>query len=211
MTQFSAAQLFAMTIRESATDGSDFSNPAADYRVLFLGEDGLLHVKSSAGTVSDPYSSAASSAHGCRVKRASGNVSVGNNVLTAITFDAEDFDTDTMHDNSTNTSRIVIPSISGVTTGLWSFKASGYTNATTRLDAMFRTNAAANPASGTSIFFATYYANAGVNGFMATTDVVLSATDYVELFVRSTGATAQVTFDATGSPIMTAAFLGKVT
>jgi hypothetical protein len=47
---------FGLTIRESATDGSDFSNPDADYRVLFLGEDGLLHVKDSAGTVTDPYS-----------------------------------------------------------------------------------------------------------------------------------------------------------
>jgi hypothetical protein len=42
-------------IRESANDGSDFSNPTADYRVLFLGEDGLLHVKDSSGTVTDPY------------------------------------------------------------------------------------------------------------------------------------------------------------
>lgn len=38
-------------IRESANDGSDFSNPAADYRVLFLGEDGALHLRDSAGTV----------------------------------------------------------------------------------------------------------------------------------------------------------------
>ena len=50
---FSLAQLFGITIRESATDGSDFSNPAADYRRLFLGEDGLLHLKDSAGAVTD--------------------------------------------------------------------------------------------------------------------------------------------------------------
>lgn len=42
-------------LRESADDGSDFSNAAADYRVLFLGEDGFLHVKDSAGSVADPY------------------------------------------------------------------------------------------------------------------------------------------------------------
>ena len=51
MPIFSEAQLFGMTIRESADDGSDFTNPAADYRRLFLGEDGQLHVKDSAGTV----------------------------------------------------------------------------------------------------------------------------------------------------------------
>jgi len=51
MGLFSVAKLFGMTIRESATDGSDFTNPDADYRRLFLGEDGQLHVKDSAGAV----------------------------------------------------------------------------------------------------------------------------------------------------------------
>jgi len=50
---FSTTPLFGMTIRESANDGSDFTNPGADYRRLFLGEDGQLHVKDSAGTVTD--------------------------------------------------------------------------------------------------------------------------------------------------------------
>jgi hypothetical protein len=40
-------------IRESANDGSDFSNPTADYRVWFVGEDGSMHLKDSAGTVTD--------------------------------------------------------------------------------------------------------------------------------------------------------------
>jgi hypothetical protein len=56
---FSTAKLFGMTIRESATDGSDFTNPDADYRRLFLGEDGQLHVKDSAGSVTDIGASAA--------------------------------------------------------------------------------------------------------------------------------------------------------
>ena len=42
---------YALKIRESADDGSDFSNPEADYRMLFLGEDGTLKTKDSAGTV----------------------------------------------------------------------------------------------------------------------------------------------------------------
>jgi hypothetical protein len=49
--QFSLAKLFGVTLRESANDGSDFTNPDADYRRLFLGEDGLLHLRDSAGTV----------------------------------------------------------------------------------------------------------------------------------------------------------------
>lgn len=43
--------IYGVHLRESANDGSDFSNAAADYRVLFLGEDGQLHVKDSSGTV----------------------------------------------------------------------------------------------------------------------------------------------------------------
>lgn len=51
------AKAFGLTIRESANDGSDFTNPDADYRRLFLGEDGLLHLKDSSGTVTDIGSS----------------------------------------------------------------------------------------------------------------------------------------------------------
>ena len=48
--------IYGVHIRESANDGSDFSNAAADYRVLFLGEDGFMHVKDSAGTVTAAFS-----------------------------------------------------------------------------------------------------------------------------------------------------------
>lgn len=44
----------SLTVRESANDGSDFGNPPADYRIWFIGEDGLLHVKDSAGAVTTP-------------------------------------------------------------------------------------------------------------------------------------------------------------
>lgn len=43
--------IFGVRLRESANDGSDFSNPDADYRIVFLGEDGLLHARDSSGTV----------------------------------------------------------------------------------------------------------------------------------------------------------------
>ncbi len=38
-------------IQEVATDGSDTGTPAADFRHLFLGEDGALHLKDSAAAV----------------------------------------------------------------------------------------------------------------------------------------------------------------
>jgi len=43
----------SLLIQEAASDGSDFGNPVTDYRRLFLGEDGLLHLRDSAGTVTD--------------------------------------------------------------------------------------------------------------------------------------------------------------
>ena len=49
--KFSEANLFGITLRESANDGSDFTNPDADYRRVFLGEDGELHKRDSAGAV----------------------------------------------------------------------------------------------------------------------------------------------------------------
>jgi hypothetical protein len=39
----------------------------------------------------------------------SANTAISNNTFTAITFNLENFDTNTYHDNSTNTSRITIP------------------------------------------------------------------------------------------------------
>ena len=208
-------KLFGINVRESANDGSDFSNPDTDYRVLFLGEDGQLHVKDSAGTVTDIGAAVAgaAAAHGCRATRASGNVSLGSNTLTAIPFTQEDFDTDTMHDNSTNPSRFTIPSISGVTTGLWVIAASGYTDGTSAAgcDSELRVNAAGNPTSGTSIAFGRFSQVTGLTSVIVSTAYVFSAGDYVEWFVRVVGASGNLTFDAAGSPILTIGFLGKVT
>jgi hypothetical protein len=49
---------YGLKIRESANDGSDFGTPDADYRFLFLGEDGQLHVKDAADAVTDIGSAA---------------------------------------------------------------------------------------------------------------------------------------------------------
>ena len=77
--QFSTAKLYGMTIRESATDGSDFSNPDADYRRLFLGEDGLMHVKDSAGSVTSPYQGSGQGLIDfATAKRTSGNITANS-------------------------------------------------------------------------------------------------------------------------------------
>ena len=49
---------------------------------------------------------------GCSLYK-TGNQSIAHDTTTALTFNAESFDTDAFHDNSTNTSRITIPSGKG--------------------------------------------------------------------------------------------------
>ena len=48
----------SVILEEVANDGSATGTPAADHRRLFLGEDGMLHVKDSAGVVTEPYTGA---------------------------------------------------------------------------------------------------------------------------------------------------------
>ena len=71
------------TIRESADDGSDFTNPAADYRRLFLGEDGELHPKDSAGTVTDMPGAGSATAATDTIWDAAGDLAVGSGANTA--------------------------------------------------------------------------------------------------------------------------------
>lgn len=48
---FSGAKIYGIKLRESANDGSDFGTPDADYRFVFLGEDGRLYGKDATPTV----------------------------------------------------------------------------------------------------------------------------------------------------------------
>lgn len=43
--------IYGLHLRESANDGSDFGSADSDYRKVFLGEDGRLYGKDSAGAV----------------------------------------------------------------------------------------------------------------------------------------------------------------
>lgn len=73
----------------------------------------------TADTTVSPYkvkwatASSSPSFVGCRAYRATSNVSVNNNTWTAIAFNAESWDTDGFHDNTTNNSRITIPTGKG--------------------------------------------------------------------------------------------------
>jgi hypothetical protein len=109
MTKISEAQTYGLTIRESATDGSDFANAPTDYRRLFLGEDGQLHVKNSAGAVTDIGGTAGVAAFVGAKAFNSGTQAVGSASETLLALDSEEYDTDGFHDTSTNNSRMTIP------------------------------------------------------------------------------------------------------
>jgi len=51
MTKASDNKYPKVILEERLSDGSDTSNPAADHRALFLGEDGALHLRDSSGTI----------------------------------------------------------------------------------------------------------------------------------------------------------------
>jgi hypothetical protein len=81
MTAIENEHAYGLHIRESATDGSDFANADADYRRLFLGEDGLLHLKDSAGTVTDIAASGNVATDA--IWDAAGDLAVGSGANTA--------------------------------------------------------------------------------------------------------------------------------
>lgn len=82
MGAFEDEKIYGIKIRESANDGSDFTNPDADYRLAFLGEDGLWHVKDSSGTVTDPFAGSGAVATDA-IWDAAGDLAVGTGANTA--------------------------------------------------------------------------------------------------------------------------------
>ena len=120
--------------------------------------------------------------------------SIANNTNAALTFTNENFDTNSIHDNSTNTSRFTIPSgkdgkwlFTGIVT--WGSNTTGYreikirknnTASTEVYNIMGPPSVAASPSMGVS-----YIADA-------------VATDYFELYVKQTsGGSLNVEGDAT--------------
>lgn len=175
MGLFSTHKIFGVKIRESATDGSDFSNPDADYRMLFLGEDGQLHLKDSAGTVTlVPVFVGVHAYHDT-------TQSINDSTWTALNFNQERFDyaAAPFHDLVTNNSRLTVPAGFGgryLIGGMAQLAA----NATGLRMARIIKNGATVISHGGS--FGTS-ASVGARVLPASTIVDLIATDYVELQV----------------------------
>ena len=94
--------------------GDLISATAADTPArLAVGTDGqILTADSSTSTGLKWETPATAGFSGCRITR-SGTLNIANNTYTAVSFNLEDFDTDSYHDTSTNNSRITIPSGKG--------------------------------------------------------------------------------------------------
>lgn len=186
--------------------GSAPTTPAASHQRMYIRtSDHTLVTVNSSGTVTavaSGGSAATVAAHGCRVTRSGSSFSIGNATYTAVQFNAEDFDTDTMHDTVTNNDRVTIPSISGVTTGLWSIVGSGYIDSQTRVQSTIEVD-------GTTLI-AFQDQNGTLGSFLIETTYVLSAAQYVRLKLQSPAGAANAVFDAGISPILSVSFLGKV-
>jgi len=119
---------------------------------------------------------------GCKLT-GTGTVSIANSTLTTVNFASEQYDTDSFHSTSVNTSRVTIPTGKG-----------GY----------YRINAMGRMAGLTAGFFAIKLAKNGTDvsnsltdpyngsGSNAITDVLnLAATDYIEMKVFQSSGSAQ--------------------
>ena len=109
---------------------------------------------------------------GCDLRKTA-NQTIANNSTTKITFDSENFDTNGFHDNSTNNTRITIPSGYGGKY-LFTFMASWENNSTGHRSIVFYVNGS----EGENI---SRLANSGTI-LVSTVPLILnlSATDYVE-------------------------------
>jgi hypothetical protein len=133
--------------------------------------------------------------HGCSLYK-SADQSVANGANDVVTFNSELYDTDTLHDTATNNSRITVPA--GFD-GYWRFTGKIQLNADASnhgtYEIRFRKNAAGSSSGGTLID-------------LMTTQCALVATDYIELFFKSTTEARTIQGTAASNSWFMAEFLG---
>lgn len=138
-----------------------------------------------AGWTDLPFSAPAFS--GARVKRAT-NFSVPSATNTAIQFDAENYDTDSYHDNVTNPSRLTVPS-----NGFYSIMG-GFATETIAVSHAFQFWIAVNGEAFPGRALTGYVTNSsqsGGKGQIICTTLQLTAADYVELWLNQASGAAR--------------------
>jgi hypothetical protein len=137
----------------------------------------------------------------CRVRK-SGTQSIPHDSATALTFDVEDFDTDTMHDNAVNQSRITINTagiyiISGLV-GFASAAGGGVREASIRKNG-----------ASTYLSLAKYTALISTENFVQVEVIAnLAVNDYVELYAYQTSGGA-INTDPFNLSYLAAVWIGR--
>lgn len=183
------------------------TTPASGFWRAYFKSDGM-YVVDDAGTETGPFGTGSGSATFVGARAYNSAVqNLANNTATAVTFDTELFDTDTIHSTASNTSRFTVPSGKG---GKWRFttniafaaNATGwrgiylFKNGTTKIIGSAMRHL---PTSGASTSCVT----------SVTIDLV--ATDYIEVYAIQTSGGALDIGHATATELqsaMEAVFLG---
>lgn len=160
---------------------------AADYVATYDASAGYLK-KVLISNLPSSGGGGSSAAVGCRIKRASGDLSF-DTTGAAIAFDAEDDDTDGFHDNSTNNTRMTVPTgAAGVyLIGAQAYSAQDY-------DLRARLN-------GSAYIGLVRTAGVSVVAPVLSTVYRLAEGDYIEIVGRGLGGSATIIYDAGVSPV----------
>ena len=164
-----------------------YGTGADTFTKLALGTAGQV-LKVNSGATAPEWGSASASFVGCSLDSNAASFSVSNATWTAVAWNLEDFDTDAFHDNSTNNSRITIPSGKNgkyVVTGKISWDSFSSSEANI---AIYK--------NGTSFKSVNYTVTTGTyTGMQITALMDLVATDYLQIYVRQSSGNSQTAYN----------------
>ena len=181
--------------------GSVADTPA---RLAVGGTNGQVLTVNSSATYGVEWAAVGGSSFvGCGVKKTS-DQSINNSTATVISWDSENIDTNTMHDNSTNNTRITVPTGKGgyyLLTGGIAFNSNGTGNRVVRA---YKNGSDLRWLAGVAA------ANAGNFTIVSFNQVFnLSAGDYIELYAfQSSGGALSVMSDPEAGSFWQMQYLG---